>query len=127
MSGQRKDVAEKIVSFINDHKGMDTVLLDVSGRCSFADFFIVTTVSSIGHLNGIVHNLWGELQKIGVDVSNRHKTPGEDGWELVDGGDIIIHLMSSPMREFYGIEKLWAGAAVPKSDEGKDESKTEEV
>lgn len=120
MSGQRKTTAEKIVGYINDHKGIDTVLIDVQDRCSFADFFIITTVSSVGHLGGIVHNLWAELQKLGVEVSNRHKTPGEDGWELIDCGDIIIHLMSAPMREFYAIEKLWA-APVSKAEEIKTE------
>ncbi len=107
MSEQRATIAGEIVSFINDHKGIDTVLLDVRGRCSFADFFIVSTVSSVGHLNGIVHSLWDELHRLGVEVTNRHKTPGEDGWELIDCGDIVIHLMSAPMREFYAIEKLW--------------------
>lgn len=30
-------------------------------------------------------------------------------WVLVDGGDIIIHLFRPEVRDFYNLEKMWAG------------------
>lgn len=99
--------AEAIGQFLEDHKCKDIHILDVSEECSWADCFIIATVSSVGHLRGVAHELWSELNELGLQVSNRHKKPAGDGWELIDCGDIVIHLMSAELREFYSLEKLW--------------------
>ena len=79
----------------------------MENECSWTDAFIIATVSSVGHLKGVVHQIWNELIDLGMSVNNRHKSPGADGWELIDCGDIVIHLMSQELREFYNLEKLW--------------------
>ncbi len=106
----RKEIEEKalaIQQFLNDHKGLNTQVIDVSEDCSWTDCFVITTVNSLGHLRGLAHELWGFLIDLGLEVNNRRKTPGDDGWELVDCNDIVIHLMSQELRDFYTLEKLW--------------------
>ena len=102
-----KKQAEEIKAFLEDHKGIETTVMDVSEECSWADCFIITTVSSLGHLRGLARELWGVIDELGLTVNNRHKAVGDDGWELVDCGNIVIHLMSQELRDFYSIEKLW--------------------
>lgn len=99
--------AQAIGEYLDDHKCKDVNILDVSEECSWADCFIIATVNSIGHLKGVAHEIWGELNNLGLQVANRHKNPQGDGWELIDCGDIVIHLMSAELREFYSLEKLW--------------------
>ena len=107
----REEVLKKanaIADFINDHKGIETKVIDVSEQCSWTDCFIITTVSSLGHLRGLAHEIWDVLLDQGLVVNNRHKAVGDDGWELIDCGDIVIHLMNQEMRDFYSLEKLWS-------------------
>lgn len=99
--------AQAIKEYIEDHKGLETVVIDVSEDCSWTDCFIITTVTSLGHLRGLARELWALLDEQGLTVNNRHKAVGDDGWELVDCGDIVIHLMSQEMRDFYTLEKLY--------------------
>ncbi|MDY4888163.1 MAG: ribosome silencing factor [Sphaerochaetaceae bacterium] len=101
--------AENIGKFLEEHNGIDTAVVDVSTRCSWADFFVISTVTSIGHLRGLANQIWEVLESQGLEVRNRHKNPGVDGWELIDCGDIVIHLMSAELRAFYSLEKLWSG------------------
>lgn len=106
----REEIAKKaeiIKNFIEDHKGQETVLIDVSQDCSWTDCFIITTVTSLGHLRGLAREIWAVLDENGLSVNNRHKNVGDDGWELIDCGDIVIHLMSQEMRDFYTLEKLY--------------------
>jgi len=107
MTDTIKKQAEHIKQFLEDHKGIETTVLDVSEECSWADCFIITTVTSLGHLRGLSKELWGEIHELGLEINNRHKSVGDDGWELVDCGNIVIHLMSQELRDFYSIEKLW--------------------
>lgn len=109
MDDATKLTAARIAQFVTEHKGIDTVAIDVSEYCSWSDCFIVATVSSLGHLRGIMSQLWAFLAELHVEVRNRHKHALSDGWELVDCGDIIIHLMNAETREFYDLEKLWHG------------------
>lgn len=102
-----KEKAERIGEFLTEHKGIDTIVIDVTGNCSFTDYFVITTVTSLAHLRGLAHEIWSVLNELDLEVSNRHKTPGTDGWELIDCGDIVVHLMSNELRSFYSLEKLW--------------------
>ena len=98
---------EKLKAWLEEHKCQDVIVIDMEEQCSWTDSFVIATVSSIGHLKGVVRQLWDELNELGIEVNNRHKSPGDDGWELIDGGDIVIHLMSPELREFYNLERLW--------------------
>lgn len=102
-----KQLVAEIAQFIADHKGIDPVVIDVSAQAGWTDYFIVATVMSLGHLKGVTRELWGFLKERHVEVLNRHKGVGDDGWELIDCGSIIIHLMSEELRAFYALEKLW--------------------
>ena len=99
--------ADAIKKYLEDHKCQDVTVIDMSEECSWTDCFIIATVSSVGHLKGVVHQLWDEINELGLHVSNRHKSPGDDGWELIDCSEIVIHLMSPDLRAFYNLEKLW--------------------
>ncbi|MEA5033513.1 MAG: ribosome silencing factor [Sphaerochaeta sp.] len=107
MDDATKLLAAEIAQFVTDHKGLDPVVIDVSEHTGWADCFIVATVNSLGHLRGVTKELWGFLADKGITVLNRHKSVAGDGWELVDCGNILIHLMSAELREFYALEKLW--------------------
>ena len=102
-----KTSAEGLKVFLEDHKCTDVAVIDVSADCSWTECFIIATVSSVGHLRGVVHQIWDEINALSLTVVNRHKAPDTSGWELIDCGDIVIHLMSQELREFYNLEKLW--------------------
>ena len=107
MKSEIKNDVDKIVEYLEDQKCKDVNVIDVENRCSWADALIIATVTSVGHLRGVSHQLWSILNDLGLEVNDRHKTPAGDGWELIDCNSIVIHLMSEELREFYSLEKLW--------------------
>ena len=93
---------------IADHKGEDTVVLDISEVSSIADYFIITTARSGAHMAGLQRELFVHLREQGIRPRNGgHKGSGETGWLLLDCGDFVIHLMEKEQRDFYDLERLW--------------------
>ena len=92
---------------LDDHNGIETLVMDVRGNCSWTDYFIITTTTSQGHLRGLVRQLDEFLTGHGIEIARRTKSIEDEGWTLLDCGYFVIHLMSREFRSFYELEKLW--------------------
>lgn len=94
---------------IADVKGLDPVALEVKGLCSFADYFLICSGTSRRHVLALAEHLEEAMKQAGV------KPLGVEGlqeglWVLMDFNDLVIHIFSQPLREFYNLEGLWAEA-----------------
>ncbi len=100
-----KPAAQAIV----DHKGLEPVILEVKGLCSFADYFIVCAGGSRRHVLALAQHLLESLAKVGARPLGVEGLE-EGQWVLLDYNDLVIHIFSQPLREFYNLEGLWAEA-----------------
>lgn len=103
-----KDKAMEIAQMMIDFKGEDVVVLDVSKLNSWTDYFIIVTVNSSAHWQGLYKQVKDYVKQndLEIHVPNK-KTPDGDDWNLIDIGGIVVHLMTKEAREFYDLEKLW--------------------
>lgn len=103
-----EEKAIELAKLMEDGKGKDVVLLDVSGLNSWTDYFVIATVNSSTHWQGLYKQVKEYIKEndLEVHVTNK-KSPDGDDWNLIDLGPIVIHLMSEAAREFYDLEKLW--------------------
>lgn len=97
----------EVARFLTEEKGKDTVALDLRPQGGFTDYFILTTSRSEAHQRGLVRRLHDHLRELGIDPRQSHRRGEDVGWSLLDCDDLVIHLMSPTMREFYDLEKLW--------------------
>lgn len=107
-----EELAIEVARFVHEHKGGQTVALYVGDRSGFTDYFVIATVSSFGHLKGLVGQLYDLLDTHDLRPNRGRRRPIEEGWVLLDCGPIVVHLMTNEMREFYDLERLWFGSDV---------------
>jgi ribosome-associated protein len=89
-------------------KAEDSVTIDLAGESSIADYLVVTTGRSNRHVVSMAEHVIKDLHKIGIkNVRSEGMRQGD--WVLIDGGDVIVHVFRPEVREFYGLEKMWAG------------------
>jgi ribosome-associated protein len=101
------EIARLIVDFIADRKGEDIVLLDLRKVSVITDYFVIASASSDRQLNAITDHVRDELKKNYQAMPLRVEGRGEDGWVLMDYGDVIVHLFSPAARAYYDLEGLW--------------------
>ena len=100
--------AIEIAKLMEDGKGKDVTLIDISGLNSWADYFVIATVTSSAQQQGLSKQIKDYIKANDLEIhpTNR-RSPNGDDWNLIDLGNIVVHLMSEQAREFYNLEKLW--------------------
>ena len=101
------NITKKIHKVLSDNKAKDIIKINLENKSSIADFMIICSGTSNRHVISLSNYLIEVLKRENLNTLNiEGKTNGD--WVLVDAGDIIIHLFRSEVREYYGLEKMWA-------------------
>ena len=62
-------------------------------------------------LQALADSALEEVKKT-YDLRGRVEGTPQDGWVLVDFGDIVLHIFSNDRREYYQLEELWSEGKV---------------
>jgi len=102
-------LARRIVDLAADKKAADIVLLEIGGLTALADYFVICSGTSERQLGAISDGIAEGLRHEGIKPVGREGSPSAH-WMLIDYGSVIVHVMATPEREFYQLERLWAEA-----------------
>ena len=102
-------LARQLTDWVAEAKAEDIVLLDVRRATYLADYFVICTTTSERQLAAIVDRVREQAKALGIQPAHVEGTP-DSGWLLMDFGDVILHLFSPALREFYHLERVWSDA-----------------
>jgi len=112
MSETPLELAHTIVETLDEKKGANILLLDLIGVCSFTDYFVLCTAVSERTLKALAEEVHIQVKK--KYSKNEYSLEGDasSGWILIDYGDVILHLFSADLRNYYKLEELWEDGKV---------------
>jgi ribosome-associated protein len=96
---------------LEEKKGENIVLLDILGLSDFADYFVICSGSSERMLQALVDEVI-EFLRDSHHIKTKKEGSSQDGWVLVDYGNVILHLFSPEKRDYYRLEDLWGQGKV---------------
>jgi ribosome-associated protein len=104
------ELAHQIVEIAADKKANDIVMLRTAEVTSMADFFVICSGRSDRQVQALARAIVDQLREQGI------RPLGVEGlssgrWVLVDYASVVVHLFTPQEREYYGLERLWSGAA----------------
>ena len=101
-----KKMAAMAVDALEDRKGEDVRVIDISSISTLGDFFIIAAGNNRNQVQALADSVQEKLGRAGFMTKN---VEGYDAanWILLDFGDIIVHVFNSEMRVFYDLERIW--------------------
>jgi len=103
-----KEILRTVLAGLDDMKAEDIVTIDLTGKTSIADAMVVASGRSNRHVGSIADNVLKDLGETGLPNVRVEGMPHCD-WVLIDAGDVIVHIFRPEIRDFYNLEKMWAG------------------
>ena len=73
-----------------------------------ADYMVVASGASSRQVTAMAEHLEFKLKQKKIDILGLEGLRQAD-WVLIDANDVIVHIFRPEVREFYGLERMWAG------------------
>lgn len=104
-----EELTEKLADVLSEKKAENINIIDVSEKSSICDFFVIGSASNVNQLGALSDAAEEYLYKADVNLKGR-EGKADGGWILLDYGDIVVHLFTAEMRDFYDLDHTWKDA-----------------
>ncbi|MCL2419632.1 MAG: ribosome silencing factor [Conexibacteraceae bacterium] len=105
-----EEIALAVAEFASDAKAVEIVQLDLRGLTSVADYFVICTGRSDRQVKAVHDRVHLGMKSEHAMLPTRVDGVSQAQWILMDYGDVIVHIFTPEMREFYRLEQLWGEA-----------------
>lgn len=98
-----------VVDALEDKKGIDISVLDLSKVSDVTDCFIIcsgTNRSQIQALADGVEETLGKNGRLHIGIEGYDTA----NWVLIDYGEFVIHIFDKDSRDMYDLERIWSDA-----------------
>ncbi len=102
-------LAETLVSVADDKKAWDPVIVDLQGKTTVADYFVICDGETDRQLRSIADAMVERARAAGIRplaVSGYE----EATWILLDFDSVLAHVFLPGERAYYDLETLWAAS-----------------
>lgn len=103
---QAKKMAKIAYEALEEKKGEDVKVIQITEIASFADFFLIANGTNSSQITALVDNVEEKMDEAGFSPK-RIEGIRNTNWVLMDYGDIVVHIFSKEDREFYDLERIW--------------------
>ena len=99
-----------VARFLDEKIAKDISILNISNVSSFADYFVISSAQSNTQVKALTENLADKVKQIFTRLPLGKENDVKNRWNLIDYGDVVVHILHQEDREAYAIEKFWNNA-----------------
>ena len=112
-----KKLACVIARTLDEKLGKDITILNISNVSSLADYFVIVNGDSTPQVKELMNNTKERIKELFSRSPVRMENDMKNRWNLLDYGDVVVHILHKEERETYAIEKFWSHAfSIPEAE-----------
>lgn len=111
-SADRKKILKLIHKILTEKKIRDIIILNLEAIHSYLSIFVIGTAENSLQARAVAREIERQTKEFKLGRGLQERKPTDNGWVLIDLGEIVVHVMTEEKRKFYDLERLWRDAQV---------------
>ena len=104
---ESKETAQMLADVLSSKKARDVVIINISEKSSFADYFVICSAQTNTQVKALTENVADKVKTTFGRLPIGRENDVKNRWNLVDYGDVVVHILHQDEREAYALEKFW--------------------
>jgi ribosome-associated protein len=84
--------------------GTDLVAIDLSEQMLLSEIFLLVSGQNERQIDAIADEIERQLSLVGEKPARRE---GSEHWILLDYEDLVVHVQTEEIRQYYMLDRLW--------------------
>lgn len=123
MTEVETNVLTSVVARILDNRlAKDITILNISNVSVMADYFVICSGESATQVRAMTGYVKEYVKNVFGRYPNGEENDTKNRWNLLDYGDVVVHVLHKEERETYAIEKFWNHGFKVKQEDWMKES-----
>ncbi len=112
-----------IARILDDKKAQNIAILDISKISVLADYFVIVSAQTASQVKSLTNNTREKIKELFSRIPVGDENDLKNRWNLLDYGDVVLHVMHQDERDNYALEKFWSHAYIVKEEDWLENSK----
>ena len=95
-----------IARILDDKLAKNISVLNISQVSSLADYFVICSADSTPQVKSLTAYVKEKIKGLFKRYPNGEENDLKNRWNLIDYGDVVVHILHRDERETYAIEKI---------------------
>lgn len=99
--------ASVIARLLDDKQAKEIKILNISNISVLSDYFVICSSDTSTQVKGLTNYVREKIKEHFGRIPIGEENDLKNKWNLLDYGDVIVHVLQKEERDTYAIERFW--------------------
>jgi len=115
-------LASTIARIMDEKLAKDIVILNISNVSIMADYFVICSADTPTQVRTLKQHIEEKIKDLFERKPSGEESDLKNRWNLLDYGDVVVHILHKEERALYALEKFWSHGCILDRDSWMKES-----